>query len=249
MSLTQFWNKIQSRSVTKILAVFVISGLIFVVISPFFNQLGLTNSSMSKIPTLGEGKLDYVTEPNVVGPRHYSFLPLAFVIKPLAYVGIFLLIYFLFFDKKPKINISLILLELAFVLILFVFVFSLADLARVGLNYYWKGADFGQSVYLYEYFARQLASRISAALISFPVFVYLNLKLIKKDEIKEFSLILAFLLGLFSLILFYFLLNAVFLLILGVSGASLANYAFPIAYFFVLFPLSLAYSLVYLRKK
>lgn len=254
MNLKNIWHKIQSRPITRVLAVLVLSGLVFVVTYPILSDLGLRMPSTGvstglKAPSSG-GASEKIVSPQMIQPtpRYRYRLPIFRLIKPLFYVGIFLFIYFLLFQKKKERNLSQLLFKLGFLAVLVIFVFSSADLLRLGLRYYLKEINFTRSSYLFEKFARQLARRMSALLLSFPFFAFLNYKLVQKRTGKDFSLVLTLITGLFSLTFAYFLLNALFMWGLGVEGIELVDYTFPVAYFSILFPLSLLYLVVYLRK-
>lgn len=182
-------------------------------------------------------------------PRQPQLLDFT-LFKPLLYLVLFLLIYLLFFQKRePGKGGGNWFLYFASVLVLLVFVFSSADLLRLVLNYYLEKTPYPKDSYLFQGFAEQLARRMAALLLSLPVFAFLNFKISRKgSEVKGFFLTLFSLIGVFTLLLAWWLLNGLLVWGLGVKGIELKDYTFPLAYSSILFPLALFYLVQYLRR-
>jgi len=247
MNLKQLWGKIKSRPLFKIVFVLGLAGLVFVIFSPILSKLNLFTASTDLSPQSTTAEKRGLVMPPTYQPGYSK--PLTVLVKPLFYVVLFVSFYYLLFNEKTRFNFKELLWRLIFALILIIFIFSSADLIRVVLRYFFKGVKLASSSYYYQQFARQLARRLSALILSFPLFIYFNYKLVKKSGVKTFTLMIGSLTGFFSLVLTYFLLNGLFMWILGVAKSQLVDYTLPLAYFPVLLPLSLLYLVVYLRKR
>ena len=262
MNPKQIFKKLKNQPFLRILAALGAAAIVFFLVSEIFEENSLSGSSsvsLEKKIAIEEIAVDDLTVSQGVGPQNIasrptkpSFLPRRTVslFKPILYFALFLIIYLLFFQKRePGIGEGSPILYFSLLLVLLIFVFSSADLLRLVLDYYLQKTSFTRGSYFFEKFARDLAKRMAALLLSLPLFSFLNFQLCRKGkEVKNFFLSLFSLTTVFSLILLYFLLYGLFLLGLGVKGIALVDYTFPLAYFSILFPLTLFYLVQYKKR-
>lgn len=261
MSLKKIFGEGKTSPLVRIVSALALAGIVFLLFSSIFEkQLSSSLSSSGKEIAVEET----VSSPAQVGmtdevrampiSRYPSpeppLLSLTKLFKPVLYLILFLFIYLLFFQKgEPGQGKANLFLYLASVIVLLVFVFSSSDLLRMVLNYYLSKTQFSQSSYLFEIFARGLAKRMAALLITMPICTFLNFKIVSKGpEVKSFFLALFSLTGFLTLLLGWWLLNGLFTWGFGVKGIELQSYTFPLAYFSILFPLTLFYLVQYFRR-
>lgn len=256
MSLKEVLAKIKTTPWLRISAALAVAGVVFFLVSSVLN-IGALIPVPADVQVSEKAALEGGPREMIMSPRRQPtpmpdviLGPLFVLIKPALYIILFLVIYLLFFKpREPQEGRGNLLLYLALIVVLLVFVISAADLLRMALNYYLDKKAFTRTTYLFERFARSLAKRMAALLLVMPICTFLNLRASGKGpEVKGFFLALLSLTGIFSLILAYWLLNGLFVWGFGVKGVELQAYTFPLAYFSILFSLTLFYLVQYLRR-
>ena len=262
MSLKKIFGGGKTSSPIRIIAALVLAGIVFLLFSSTLEkQLSSSASSPGKEAAIEMAFSSSDQAVSITSKGRPAILPrypvpeppllsLAKFFKPVLYIILFLFIYLLFFQEKaPGQEKTHRFLYLTSILVLLIFIFSSSDLLRMVLNYYLNKKQFTQNSYLFELFARGLAKRMASLLIIMPLCAFLNFKIARKGrEVKSFFLTLFSLTGFFTLILGWWLLNALFTWGFGVKGIELRSYTFPLAYFSIVFPLTLFYLVQYLKK-